>query len=586
MIKEHKQVLDRENPFAPISYGNSLVFKTGNQGFEQPVFVNKVAPCRLACPIGVDIPRAFHKAAGGDISGALKVYLMDNPLPGVCGRVCFRPCEKMCNRRDLDDAINIRSFERFISDHGRVDVRDLYSRKRDGRVAIVGSGPAGLSAGYHLARLGYRVTVFEKRAKLGGMLRYGIPSYRLPRDILDQEIERVCSLGIQTEVLTAIGKDISWKDLDNFDAVFISIGLQSGKMLFKESGVEEHILTGLDFLAAPHRFSLEDAGLKTVIIGGGNVAMDVARTLLRLRHGKGDNIVVICPESSDQMAALEEEVGQALEEGIRILNGWAPHRLRKADGKRSSLEFFRAEVSVNEVSGEIAIAPVGDETLSLETERVIIAIGQEMEIDSESLPFSTKRGYVVADPFGKTDHPKFFAGGDAVGGRPFVAEAIASGKKGALAIDCFLKGKDLESEFEANQIADARAFCFSNFINKADNQHIDLKRVTTFDRLNALFFSEAERENSSCLVPENRKDSFDEVLLGLEAARMEREIARCFRCGTCAECDNCVDFCPDVCISRDPKLGSYGFDPDFCKGCGVCSVACPRDVIEMEGEPR
>ncbi len=585
MGTQHRPVWNKREPFTAVSFDTSLIFKTGNQRSEQPVFVNKVAPCYQACPIGIDIPAAFNAASKGDIDGALRIYLNENPLPGVCGRVCYHPCEAECNRGNFDESINTRSFERFLSDHGQVDItKDVPVHSRREEIAIIGSGPAGLSAAYHLARLGYHSTLFEAKSKLGGMLRYGIPPYRLPRPILDREIERIHSLGIQTRLETRIGEDVSWKDLESFDAVFISIGLQSGITLFEGDSSGGDILTGLDFLADPQRWSLEDDTQKVLIIGGGNVAIDVARTLLRLRQGRGDAITVLVPESRDQMPALPEEVKEAVEEGITILNGWAPHELQRGNGGPFSLDFCRAEVRRDEESGAVEIIRVGEEIQKHAADRIIVAIGQTMKPDNLPEGIEIRGGKIVTDRFGRTSLPKVFAGGDAIGGKAFVADAIAGGKMGAFAISCFIEGRDVEGAFQAHQIGNSQTFPFHHLIETPEKNSVDLKRVVSFDQINTLFFSEGVRNNPDALEPEARKKTFEEVVCGLDPARMDEEISRCFKCGTCIDCEICLDFCPDISIIKDAKLGIYGFDTDYCKGCGVCSVACPRNVIEMVGE--
>jgi len=585
METKYRPVWNKREPFTAVSFDTSLIFKTGSQRSEQPVFVNKVAPCYQACPIGIDIPAAFYAASKGDIDGALGIYLKENPLPGVCGRVCYHPCEAECNRGNFDESINTRGFERFLSDHGQVDIRkDVPVHSRRQEIAIIGSGPAGLSAAYHLARLGYHSTLFEAKSELGGMLRYGIPPYRLPRPILDREIERILSLGIQIRLETTVGKDLSWKDLESFDAAFISMGLQSGMTLFEGDSSEGDIITGLDFLADPQRWSLEDDTQRTLIIGGGNVAIDVARTLLRLRQGRGGAITVLVPESRDEMPALPEEVKEAVEEGITILNGWAPHELRRGNGGTFSLDFCRAEVKRDEESGEVEIIRVGKEIQVHRADRIIVAIGQTMKPDNLPEGVETRGGKIVADRFGRTSLPRFFAGGDATGGKAFVADAIAGGKMGAFAISCFIEGRDVERAFQTHQIGNSQTFPFQHLIETPEKDSVDLKRVVSFDQINTLFFSKGVRNNPDALEPEARKKTFDEVVCGVDPARMDEEISRCFKCGTCIDCEICLDFCPDISIIKDARLGIYSFDTDYCKGCGVCSVACPRNVIEMVGE--
>jgi len=582
----HRSIPNLQDFFSAISFRDSLGFKTGSQRSERPIFINKTSPCRQACPIGVDIPAAFHKASEGKTDEALKIFLQENPLPGICGRVCYHPCEGECNRKQFDESVNIRSFERFLSDHGQADIKEevpIHSKRN--RIAIIGSGPAGLSASYHLGRLGYSVSLFEARSEIGGMLRYGIPSYRLPRSILDREIERILSLGIEPHLNTTVGKDLAWEDLESFDAVYLSTGLQSGKALFEREPSKGFILTGLDFLANPKRFGLGKKQ-KILIIGGGNVAIDVARTLVRLRSGKAKEITLVCPESRDQMPALLEEIKEALEEKITILTGLAPQRIHQENGKLLSVDFLPAEVKIDEASGTVKIIPFEGEIQNHLADKIIVAIGQTMK----SLPLpegmAVKEERVVADRFGRTPLLKVFAGGDATGGKAFVADAIASGKIGAFAISCFLEGKDVETEYQYHQIGDRSSFSLQHFTgssgkNSIEKNSVDLKKVVTFDQINTLFFFQSPRKNPDQLEPDKRTRTFEEVAHGLEAASIEDEISRCFKCGTCTDCKNCLDFCPDLSILRDGESRFYGFDEDHCKGCGICSVACPRDIVQM-----
>jgi len=586
MIDRYRPMVSRDDPFVAVSWKSTRAFKTGTQRSEKPLFANKVAPCRQACPIGIDIPTAFHLASEGDIDGALRTFLEENPLPGVCGRVCYHPCESECNRGSLDEPIGIRTLERFASDHGKADIAgDGAADSKKGKIAVIGSGPAGLSACYHMARSGYHVTLIEARAELGGMLRYGIPPYRLPRSVLNCEIERIISLGITTQVATRAGEDISWEELRSFDALFLSVGLQEGRFLPELNVPGAGMITGLDFLADPWRWSREDDTNKVLIVGGGNVAIDAARTLIRIRRGRASTITVVCPEPREHMPALPEEIAEALEEGITIVNGWAPHRLNEDGGRPISLDFRSAEVRRDRETGNVEVTTVGRETRGYPVDMIIVAIGQHMRADSLPAGIDIKDGKIVTDQFGRTSLPEVFAGGDAIGGRAFVADAVADGKRGAAAISCFLEGRAIENELQIHRVGQGPAFSIEHYMRGGPGKDAgSLKRVVTFEDLNTLFFSERARRDQERLQPKVRSKCFDEVSPGLDPSAMIEEISRCFRCGICIDCGICLDFCPDLSIIKDAESGIYSFDPDYCKGCGVCSVACPRGIIQMVGE--
>lgn len=586
MLRRFRPILSPKKPFVAISSESSRVFKTGRQRSEVPVFTGKVAPCRHACPIGINIPAAFERASMGDIDGALQVYLQDNPLPGVCGRVCRRPCESACNRGKYDEPINIRGFERFLADHGRAAAKAASRVGGGKKIAVVGSGPAGLSAAYHLAVRGYKITLFEARPEPGGLLRYGIPAFRLPPSALDMEIARILALGINSVMNTRVGADVDWQDLNAFDAVFMSVGLQRGRHLFESSRLPERILSGIEFLAEGENSVSDDGGAKILIIGGGNVAVDAARTLVRRRRGSGGNITVICPETREQMPALPDDLEAALAEGLQILNGWAPVEVLAGGSRPLAIDFCKARVDKDAAAGGTHITALDGGKCRHEADGVIVAVGQELDAACLPAEIHTARGRIAVDSFGRTSHPRIFAGGDAAGSGTFVAEAIAGGKMGALAIACMLEGADVEERFRAWRLGLSRTFAMRYFQQGAGEGAQDLQRVVAFEDINTLFFPRRARVASPQTDPVTCKAGFGEVVGGIDPSDLQQEIARCFKCGTCIDCGNCLDFCPDVSILRDAESGKYDVDCDYCKGCGMCSVACPRGIIEMEKDSR
>jgi NADPH-dependent glutamate synthase beta subunit-like oxidoreductase len=581
-MDQHRITIKDIEPLVPFSRGSTEIFLTGHWSPRKPIYVEKTSPCRQGCPIGNDIARAFAYAARGEYDEALRIYRQENPLPGVCGRVCYHPCEAECNRKDFDEAINIRGFERFLADHGTVDVRrELPLLLREERIAVIGSGPAGLSAAYHLARLGYPVTVFEAMAEPGGMLRYAIPEYRLPRDVLQRELGYIEQLGVRIKTGVRVGKEVSLPGIrKDYMAVFIAVGAHRGTGLDMEG--EEHlpVVEGIEFLRSVNLGETIEPAEKTVIIGGGNTAVDCARAARRLG---GTEVTILYRRSRAEMPALPEDVAYAEREGITLTYLAAPKRLISKNGRLSAVECVRMELGAPDASGRPRpVAMPGTECI-MPADRLIAAVGQvpDTEFLREPGVSVNSRGQIDVSPdTNATNLGGVFAGGDSAGARAFVADAIADGKKAALAIHCFLEKKDVKKVLEENRIAEGRSFSFRRFMNPA-GYTADLKKIVSFEKVNTLCFAHAGRsDNPDPLKAEDAASTFKEVTAGLEPKMAEAEISRCFKCGTCTRCDLCFLLCPDISIVR---LGEEGYTvrTDFCKGCGVCATTCPRHVIEM-----
>jgi NADPH-dependent glutamate synthase beta subunit-like oxidoreductase len=567
---------------APVSRGSTEVFKTGQWGSGKPVYVEKTSPCREACPAGVDMARALAAAALGRLDEALGIVRQDNPLPGVCGRVCYHPCEQACNRKDFDAAVNIRGFERYLSDHGRVDLeKEVPPDLKKERVAIIGSGPAGLSAAWQLARLGYPVTIFEALPEPGGMLRYGIPEYRLPRSVLRKEIGYLRQLGVEIRTGVRVGRDLSLKEIrKDCQALFIAAGVQGARRLGIEGEGLPGVVEGIAFLRRINRGESLEVGRRVAVIGGGNTAMDCARTARRLG---GEEVTVVYRRSRAEMPALAEEAASLETEGIRLLLQTAPRRLLAEGSRLSGLECLKMDLGASDDSGRPHPVLIDGSEFILPVDAVINAVGQVPEagfVGEIGLSVGVTGLIIINPETMATSVEGVFAGGDLAGERAFVADAIAGGKRGALAISCFLEGRDFQKELERLRIGSRQSIAFGPFLDPERNQ-ADLGKVVPYEKINTLCFPPSGRRlNPERPAPDRRPRTFEEVVGELNPAQMNEEISRCFKCGTCIHCDLCFLLCPDVSIH---KIGGEGYrvNADYCKGCGQCAATCPRQVIEM-----
>ncbi len=549
-----------DKPFAiTLDPGSSLANKTGSWRTERPVYVDLLPPCNHACPAGENIQQWLYRAEDGGYEAAWRQIMADNPLPAVMGRVCYRPCETACNRGQLDAAVGINSVERFLGDeaikHGWT--MPVTAQDTGRRVLVVGAGPSGLSAAYHLRRLGHRVTIRDQAPQPGGMMRYGIPAYRLSRDVLDAEIDRILAMGVTFEQ-EAVSDVVTAMTDGGFDAAFLAVGAQHGRRAYIPAGDSAKILDAVTLLHATADGEPPQLGRRVAVYGGGNTAMDAARTARRL--GATDAVVVY-RRTRDRMPAHDVEVEEAADEGVRMM--WLS-TIARADEGRLVIEKMRLdETGFPQPTGEFT---------ELAADTVVLALGQETELSLlDGVPGITiTDGVVQVGPDLMTGHPGIFAGGDMVPAERTVTVGIGHGKKAARSIDAWLRGNH-----EDGNGADGA---------EATSTDAAEPHLADFSRLNAWYYSDAPATVRPQLDSARRISTFDEVTGGLDESTALFEARRCLSCGNCFECDNCYGVCPDNAVIKLGPGQRYQIDLDYCKGCGICAAECPCGAIDMVPE--
>jgi len=563
----------------PISYGSSEVIETGKWGFQKPEAAFMTAPCQEACPAGNPIPQFLYLASEGGYEEALEAILKENPFPGVCGRVCFHPCESDCHRSQYDEPVSIHELERYVfdqtSDHPP-HIQHL-SHLDSKRIAVVGSGPAGLSAAYFLRLLGHRVTLFEARKELGGVMRWGIPEYRLPKSILKKEIQRILQLSIDVKTGVRVGKEISFRELDRFDAAFLSPGAGLSLSLGIEGEDLKKVWRGGDFL---DRMSSKDKiriGKEIIVVGGGSTAMDVARSALRL----GSNVIVAYRRSRAEMPAIQDEIREAEEEGVRFEFLILPEKISLLQSKRIRVKFQRMRLRGRDQSNRPQAIPIKGDSFTLEADGLIEAVGEGVDLSWIPEPLS-KNSLIDRSSSLATPYPKIFAGGDAVDQPRTIVTAVASGKKAAISIDLYLRGCSGDDVFSKIQVGNKSALSMEAYVSSRNGgKWPEPKEVISYPQINTLYFEHSKRTEMRKLDRHKALKSFSEVNLGLTSDEARISSLRCFSCGTCNYCYNCYFFCPEGAISLNPRHRTKAVDLDHCKGCGTCAKVCPRSVVEM-----
>jgi len=607
-----------------------------------PTYIQSTPPCQGSCPSGEDIRgylnivRGIEKPPAGVPwqEYAWRRLTEANPLPSVMGRVCPAPCESGCNRNEVEDFVGINSVEHFLGEwaieHG---LKFPLPEHRTGKkIAVIGGGPAGLSVAYQLARKGHDVTIFDERAELGGMMRYGIPGFRTPRTVLDAEIQRILDLGVTARMNTRIGTDITLEQIKaDFDAVFLGMGAQSGRPLPVEGAEAPNVVTATAFLKAFNDGRLQHVGKRVVVVGGGDTSIDVATVARRLGHieqvhepdrpenaiaghaahdaalisaRQGAEVTLTSIFAIDKMQASKHEVEHALSEGIAIKGGWAPVAVvRSADGRATALRVVQCEARM--VGGKLDIKQIPGTEQDLEADLIVSAIGQAVDFTGlESL--NNGRGAVSADKnYQVQGQAGIFCGGDVI--RPhLLTTAIGHGAIAAEGIDRFLSGEALdkrpkidvhsfdlmrklvEKGLPVTQIeepvrgTDSSTGAIHNFDNRSDRYVIPHKDLF----LGHFTYTPRNKRKVVQLSADEALGHFEERMLPLLEAQAQAEAKRCMSCGLCFECDNCVVYCPQTAVFKVKKsqstTGRY-VDTDYnkCIGCHICHDVCPTGYIQM-----
>jgi NADPH-dependent glutamate synthase beta subunit-like oxidoreductase len=532
---------------ADLAHGQA---RTGPVRARRPVYVDLLPPCNAGCPAGENIQAWLAHARDGRWEEAWRTLVDDNPLPAIHGRVCYHPCESACNRAELDSAVSIHSVERFLGDRAieggwQLDAPAASTGKR---VLVIGSGPSGLSGAYHLARRGHEVEIRDAGDELGGMMRYGIPAYRLPRDVLDAEVARIAALGVGMTSGHRVEDLAAERAEGRFDAVFVAVGAHLAKKVEIPARDAGRMVDAVSFLREVATGGRPVIGRRVAVYGGGNTAMDAARVARRLG---AEESTIVYRRTREQMPAQLEEAEEAEREGVRI--NWL-RTITAFDGPELQVELMELDDSgYPQPTGRF-------ETLAADT--LILALGQDSDTAFlRSVPGVEleRDGTVRVSPTFATGSPGLFAGGDMVPSERTVTVGVGYGKKAARAIDAWLRN-DSPADRGEHELAD-------------------------FDKLHLWYFGDAARRVQAELPLEQRTAGFDEVVGGLSNGAAVFEAGRCLSCGNCFECDGCLGACPEDAVIKLGAGSRYRFDYDRCTGCAVCFDQCPVHAIEMVPEP-
>ena len=535
--------------------GSTAVIKTGTWRASLATHIKAPAPCHGACPVDGDIAEWIGLARARDFRGAWEVLTRHNPFPSIAGRICHHPCETACNRAGYDEALSICKLERFVGDQAIEQCWGFeVPSATAGSIAIVGGGPSGLSAAFQLRRMGFAVTLYEGQDALGGLMRYGIPAYRLARDVLDAEIARIVAMGVTVHCGARIGSaDEFTKLAQQHDALYLALGAARHKRLPTLDYGQPWVCDGAVFLAAANAGKPVALGKRLLVIGGGSAALDAARSARRLGH----EVTLLALEQRAQMPAQAEEVHEALEEGITLLDGARLDTVR-SDASGLSVQCSCVEFIAGAQRGQFTIKPVEGSSFEVAVDAIVSSIGQDPDLSILGQGFAAAGGLLQTDANLATNCAGVYAGGDMASMARFVTEAIGIGQRAAHAMAAGLRVGSVSAT--------------------ASKPLVQLDAISTF------YHPKRERAVTGLLDAQERLSRDAEVQLGLEFEQALAETERCFSCGTCIFCDNCVVYCPDMAVKR--VEGGYTVLLDYCKGCGLCIKECPTGSMAMQEELR
>jgi NADPH-dependent glutamate synthase beta subunit-like oxidoreductase len=538
-----------DKPFAiTLDLGSSRANHTGSWRSRRPEYVDRLPPCNHACPAGEDVQRWLYHAEEGDYRAAWQALVEDNPFPAVMGRACYHPCETSCNRAKIDEPVSIHAVERFLGD---LAIREKWPLSAPlpptgKRVLVIGSGPSGLSAAYHLARMGHAVTVREAMPLAGGMMRYGIPRYRLPRDVLDAEVARIFDLGVHFEPGVRVDDVATSVAEGGFAACFAAIGAHLANRVEIPARDAARIFDAVDLLQRVEQGEAPRLGRRVAIYGGGDTAFDAARTVKRLG---AEEACIVYRRTQAAMPAHAFEVAEAAEEGVTMR--WL-RTIKRFDEDRIVVERMELdEAGRLKATGEVE---------TIEADALVLALGQNVDLSVLEKVDGVRvvDRVIEVDDRMMTGHPGLFAGGDMVPSERSIAIAVGHGKAAARHLDAYVRGEKAKAP--------------------------PPREVATFETLNPWYYTEADRTSQPAADPVRRRATFDEVNGGLTADDALFEARRCLSCGNCFECDNCYGVCPDNAVIKLGPGKRFRIDLDFCKGCGLCVAECPCGAIRMVPE--